>query len=161
MAKLFATNEEGVFGYDFFVYTGYIDDAWMSIVLKKQGHLQYELISFLPCDLYQQRVTQLSGRIERCLRNAFRNYRQRHMSKSGDNNLIITQTLHSEEIQDGRRIEDNGIYAMFYPFLSLKRNEKPSIAPKDVNNLRELVLYMLITQDINYGQTSTTSKTRK
>ena len=170
LQRLFKDTDDGIFVYEYFNYCGVHENVWSSVLVVKKDQFKYELITFLPSAEFGDSNSSLEAckeanlaiteEVESAMKDQFVLLRNQFNSESPWewNKLVFERKTIEEEvdIQDFN-IEDAGIYTIMKTYLYLCYRDQMSITKHDLYKFRRLLLFMIITMDINYGQVKMTN----
>ena len=152
MKRIFSKHTNGIFHYDFFIYTVLRDRYWVTIIAEQKTGYEYILHCFVPSHDYKKPNKFESENVRTCLGGQFKILKKCHGDMDKKLNLIVTVNYIYDNLDDkGRKEEDSGIYALIYAY-KFFLNDDMTIPSKHIMALRQLVLFMFIVMDIRYGQ---------
>ena len=155
LSTLFCNSEDGIFLYDYFIYTGVHDNIWCSVVVEKTEKFVYDVITFLPGNECSDANAVVSSLVEQAMKQQYEELKKRNSAESPwqwEKLILRKKEIKDETPLPKFRTVDAGIYTIFKTYLYLCYREEMEVKADDLHKFRRLVLYMMITMDINYGQ---------
>ena len=153
--KLFNNTKDGIFLYNYFIYSGVHENIWCSVVVERKGRFKYDLITFLPGEECSEANAVVSEFVEKAMKEQYKQLKENNTTESPWNwqELVLDRKIVKDDIPlRNFRLVVAGIYTIFKTYLYMCYKERMSVVANDLHKFRKLVLYMMITMDINYGQ---------
>jgi hypothetical protein len=152
---MFHDSSDGIFLYDYFIYSGVHEEKWCSVIVEKKEAFKYDIVTFLPSESCTETNEVVSNFVIEAMKVQYQNLKDLNNPESPWNWQELV--LHRKEIAEDPATNkfddvDAGIYTIFKTYLYLLQKDEMIFSSKDIERIRNLVLYMIITMDINYGQ---------
>ena len=155
LKKLFNNSNDGIFLFDYFIYSGVHSDMWCTVVVEKKGPFEYDLITFLPSEDCRETNTVISDFVAKAMEVQYKFLKENNNAESPWNwqALVLNRKIINDHTPlHNFKIADAGIYTIFKTYLYMCYKEDMTVVSDDLHKFRKLVLYMMVTMDINYGQ---------
>ena len=158
---MFDVASEGIFVYDYFVYSGVHNDQWCSVIVEKKEHLKYDIITFLPSASLKETNDVVSTFVMGAMNVQYELLKDKNNAESpwvweklDLNRIEVVEDTAANKFGEVH----TGIYTIFKTYLYLFQKDDMMFSSKDIERMRHLVLYMIINMDINYGQVKMTNE---
>jgi hypothetical protein len=113
------------------------------------------VITFLPGNECSDANAVVSSLVEQAMKQQYEELKKRNSAESPwqwEKLILRKKEIKDETSLPKFRTVDAGIYTIFKTYLYLCYREEMEVKTDDLHKFRRLVLYMMITMDINYGQ---------
>ena len=152
---MFHDSSDGIFLYDYFIYSGVHEEKWCSVIVEKKEAFKYDIVTFLPSESCTETNEVVSNFVIEAMKVQYQNLKDVNNPESPWSWQALV--LHRKEIAEDPATTkfddvDAGIYTIFKTYLYLLQKDDMIFPSKHIERIRNLVLYMIITMDINYGQ---------